>query len=901
LTVTAIILGLVLGLAGDVPPSNGLLRDGFEGPEFRWGEPQGRGAFRVERHEISRLDRHDGAASETISVAAAGQSPIYFHYPLAGARVIDELAARLWIRSNRPQVQLWARVVLPRSRDVAGLPITTLLGGASYRAVGSWQELAIEGLPQLLEQSARALRVQHGPSIDTREAYVDRLVLSIPPAAGIATLWVDDLQVAGLVDSGAPRPSVNTVANIQSAQPPPAPARRPPQVRLNGPSILVADAPFFPRAIAYRGEPLDFLKGLGFNTLLLGGPPTAEMAAAALRLDLWFICPPPADDTLGAALTSGAAAPSVLGRQYDRVLVWNLGEGLTGAQLDAVKASAELIRVRDREFSRPLVCQPLTDLRSYSRACDVLVMSRSPIGSSLELPRYLSWLRERPQLAHPGTPIWATVQTEPIPELAEQIRRFSSGRVTQTPLQSEQIRLAAYTAIAGGARGLLFDSRTRLDDPSPASRHRARTLELINLELSLVERWAATGNFTMTVPGSDPEALAAVFESSHARVLLPLWSGRGAQFVPGQLAGTNVSFTVPGVPESSSAYEITFADLPMPRHKRVAGGTRVTLDEFGLTSIVLLTGDAVAVQHVSQRLAAISDRAAMLEFELASERWGLVNEIHSRLVAQRLNVPKSAEYLSLAGRYLNEADGHLQAGRFPAAATAAQRAVRPLRLIERAHWDALVKPLASPLVNPLATTFVSLPELPASQAFLGRSQFISAGLLGGDFEQLGVLDQSGWQHVRYEERGIKTGAELSAVEPRLGRYSLRLWAQPLDPAAPPVVVESPPVWVTSPGVQVAAGELLKIHGWVRAPGIAGSVDGLMIIDSIGGPALAQRVDAAPTWQEFVVYRVATDSRPVSVQFALTGLGQVWIDDVAIERLGRPQDLVRSRLPQPPGR
>jgi hypothetical protein len=873
------------------------LRDSFETPDIKWKNPQSAGPFRIDRQEKSAAEVHSGLASEAIRVTA-GDWPVYVSYPIAPANVIDELQAQIWVKANRPGVQLFARVVLPRSLDASGEPVATFVAGSVYTKVGAWQALELKQLPAQIQASLPALRVAHGPHVDAREAFVDRMLLNVSAGRGTTAVWLDDLQVEGIVapETDA-RPSfrpVSTGDSLHASASRPAIERRVPQVRLSGPNILVGDSPMLVRAIVHRGEPLEYLKNLGFNAVKLSSPPSPEIAQAAERLNLWLLSPPPAEaDTIDP--DESAHPPGVLGRAYDRVLAWDLGSNVCQTDLENVKRRAQGVHVLDRELARPLFCEPLTDLRPYSRHAQILVLTRLPIGSSLELPKYLAWLRERPRLARlQGTPIWATIQTDPLPELEEQVRRLSAGRSAVGALQPEQIHLLAHTALAGGARGLIFDSRSRLDLPNAAARQRSQALHLLNLELSLAEPWVASGNFMMTLPGSDPEALAAVFESTQSRILLPLWSGRAAQLVPGQLAGSNISFVVPGVPEAFNAYDLTPADLPPPRHKRVAGGTRITLDEFGLSSIVLLTGDLTGLQHASRRVEAVSPQAARLKRDLAVGRLALVAEVDQRLVAQQHTTAKAAEYFNLARTNLADCDAQLAAGRFQTAYLAAERALRPLRLIERAHWEALTRDLEFPTISPFASSFSTLPEHSTFLAAMAATQFVRTELVGGDFEQLGLLEQTGWRHYRYPEPGIKTGAELSTQAPRMGRFSLRLWAQPIDPAQPPEIVETPPVWVETPGVQVSAGEVLRIRCWVRVSGISGSVDGLMIMDSIGGEALAERIEATADWKPITLYRAATQNGLFSVKFTLTGLGQAWIDEVTIERVMRPSDVIRPR-------
>ena len=58
-------------------------------------------------------------------------------------------------------------------------------------------------------------------------------------------------------------------------------------------------------------------------------------------------------------------------------------------------------------------------------------------------------------------------------------------------------------------------------------------------------------------------------------------------------------------------------------------------------------------------------------------------------------------------------------------------------------------------------------------------------------------------------------------------------------------------------------------------------DGLLVMDSVGGMALAERVKQTEGWREFTLYRIAPQSGPVTATFALAAAGEVWIDDVTI--------------------
>jgi hypothetical protein len=78
--------------------------------------------------------------------------------------------------------------------------------------------------------------------------------------------------------------------------------------------------------------------------------------------------------------------------------------------------------------------------------------------------------------------------------------------------------------------------------------------------------------------------------------------------------------------------------------------------------------------------------------------------------------------------------------------------------------------------------------------------------------------------------------------------------------------------------------------------VKGSVDGLLVFDSLGGPALAERVGPSGQWRRLVLYRIVPGDaagEPLTVTFALTGLGEARIDDVSIRVLDRGGAVVPS--------
>jgi DNA-binding transcriptional LysR family regulator len=66
--------------------------------------------------------------------------------------------------------------------------------------------------------------------------------------------------------------------------------------------------------------------------------------------------------------------------------------------------------------------------------------------------------------------------------------------------------------------------------------------------------------------------------------------------------------------------------------------------------------------------------------------------------------------------------------------------------------------------------------------------------------------------------------------------------------------------------------------------ITGSIEGLEIIDSLGGQELALRVRRTEDWQPFRMIRGASETTDMTLSFALHGLGSACVDGVMVRSL-----------------
>ncbi len=901
---------LAVTLSGVVTQAwgQGFIRDDFEGPEVSLRDSGGDAQYKVEGHQRVQQGAHSGRWCERLTLIGNNGTFVYFSHPIGPARVIRELMLTIWLKSDRPGLQILARVTLPRSKDPrSGKPLTTLISGSGYTQVGAWQQLRMENLPALLDRQVRGLRTKFGSSVDPREAYVDLLLINVYGGPDVTNVSIDDLEITGLVaptvstaEPASPDPATATISNLPTAW---AGGKGVPKVELGGPLLLVGGKPFFPRAIEYQGEPLARLQGLGFNAVRLVQMPSPALLREAAALGLWLIAPPPSLRELEAH--SAQPNATKIDEAFDPVLVWDLGSGLTSRDLEATKRWAKLVEAADPR-RRPMICDTESELRAFTRPpVNLFLARRDALGTSLQLKEYASWLRERSQLVLPGTPLWATVQTQPSLRVTEQIGLLSSTAIPAFGFQDSQIRMLIRSALTAGARGLCFQSHSRLDADDVQTRRRAAILELLNLELDLIERWPASGNFAATASSNDPQAGGAVIETDRSRLLLPIFSPSNAQLVIGNPTVRPFTLKIPGVPEGNNAYEVSPTSTLRPLHsKRLAGGTQVVLSELERDSLIVFTQDELVMKTLRDRVAKMHERGAQLMREVAAAELLVVEAAEQRLSEVGRPIPATKKLRATAQNDLLQCNAFLakkDANSLNSAYDQARHALQTLRDIERAHFEAAVASTDWALVDPFTTNFATLGEHYRFQQEIAAAPRGPTRLSQGDFEDLRAMQQAGWRNYEHPQPSVTTSVELTPQAAHAGRTGLRLQVLASDPGNKPAVLETPPVWVTSAAVQVEQGQILQISGWLRIPNpIVGSVDGLLIIDTLSSEAMALRVSHSAEWRQFTFYRGVPRAGTMAITFALAGLGEAWIDDVTIQVVQPPARAgQQAQRPRPP--
>lgn len=890
-------------IAGGSWARAGDAHDGFEGPSPTWTAAATSG--RVVVHERSEASPHRGRSCEHLAIETTAGEPLRIELPFGPAAVLDELRASVWVRASRPDVRLAVRVVIPTwVSQRTGRPVEVLVRGDTSRDIDRWELLDVDNLPEALKRQVPALRLEHGPG-GTDGARATHLVLDAPPTPGRFDIAIDDLHVSGLLP-----PPATTVVTSTASDPLVQPAAAMTAVPVDPPAglsrgVLEVDGlPFFPRSIDWNGEPFESLAALGFNCVRFAEPASAEQLAAARKAGLWVVCPPPPIPDVD--VREPDSLPIL--RNWDRVLMWDLGTGLADDDVEALAERGRRVRACDQRAGRPLIGSADSGLRTVSRHLDMLVARKTVLGTSLELADYLKWLRERPRLTRPGTPLLATISTEIDPRAARQAAAIAGVGGRGLAVDGESLSLAAFSAVAAGTRGILFTSTRRLDGDDREARARAAATREMNLRLQVLEPWGAAGRFAAQAQTSSEEVQAFVMEAARARMVVAWRCVQGSQIVARRYAGSDIppneaplTILVPGVPEAHQAWEVAAGGLKPLRQQRVTGGVSVTLDDFLTHSIILFSGEPAVTAHVQERIRGLTAYELSSARAVAATALAASGDLLGRLPPQALSGPppvSAVPMLTEAGRLA--AEGESLSMSDPTAAIARlRRAAAIAGQFERRVWENGVKAEGSMVASPLTASDTALAE--EWQFVAARAAVVQGPELlgGGGMERIEDLSGGGWRHFARAQSDIVTKLEVSLAKPAAGQGCLRMVARPANKEDPPIVVETPPLWVTTPPLQPPAGKLIEISAQVFVPKpIAGSVDGLFVFDSLGGPALGERVGSTKTWRRLVLHRIVpaeSVGEPVTVTFALTGLGEAFLDEVSIRTVDRGDPGVPAML------
>ncbi|MDF1746195.1 MAG: hypothetical protein P1V19_21020, partial [Gimesia sp.] len=816
---------------------------------------------------------HEGAACEHLQIVTGNLgSLIELSHQLPSSRIINELTASLWFKSNRRGTRIGLEAVLPHQIDPeTGSMARIYLIGDTYTDEGKWQQLRCVTTTTLVNQSLGLLRGRSKlRKVDSRDMYVERVLIVTRSSSDKVEFLLDELKLSPIV---RPRQTIIETAAAFNKQ------NSKPIVEFLLDRIQLQGQPMFPRMSRFHGESLDELKQAGLNVIWAPQFDDYEFLSKLRTHGLWAMATPPRpQDEHRNFLPSRDAALVPFDVKTAPIIFWNLGTRIPGKQRDEIRSRVGQIQSADRQFKRPIMADVLGQERQIAR--DVSMIGSSPriLNSDISLLNYRDTLIEKTRTA-PGRFLWTWIQTEPT--LANARWRKSSNK-TPIVIEPEQIRLQTYATLSAGFRGNGYWTTTRLDDTTaPGALERKLVIRQLNMEIDLIEHWLATGSVISHVPfslkqretpqikqlGADfkysdaerflrderlaerdiqiqrkkeaaAEMQAAIIHSEYGTLILPVWYRNGSQFVPDQMAGNDATIVIPGGNVSASVWELSTTKIKNLNRKRVNGGVQITIPKFDMTSIIIMTSDQGLINSLRKKVTSISKRSAETSVQLCRaklERCQKTNEELLNLGVSQIAQMDGPAILNRAQHLAQQAETALTNQDYHASRIHARDSMQMLRILQRSQWSEATRNLSSAIESPYAISYSTLPDHWRMIEQIGRSaKNIQPNLLrSGDFEDIDTMKAEGWEHDPNAIDGTEAIAELFPGDKKSGNFSLRLFAAPLKRNQVPAHIKGPLVIVTTPPLAVRSDQIVHITGWVKvSTSIRGNQQGATLQDSI---------------------------------------------------------------------
>lgn len=898
-------------------------RDSCDGSRSSWLISTVRDA--VVREARSSQIFHEGTASEQITVEAqrSGSEVILSQKLPNPGRVIPELKATLWVRSERAGVRLYVHVVFPNQKDPrTGDILGTLIEGSEYTRGRGWQQLVCETSDKAMQNQMRLLRASYQPnSLDLRGSVIDRVVVVCTLGSDKSDIFLDDLRVGPLAAVGQPlspgtAPAPRPIAEIRQGQ------------------LEIGGRPRLTIMGIDNGERTGTFRELHFNTVWIPDVRNQARLTALREQGIRAAASPPPEvtsavpvdpDSSDAAL-SPPSAPSAY--QWPEVVLWYLGTRVSSQHREDIVSQQQQLRRLDYQMRRPALADVAEDERYFSRYVPMLGTSRHVCGTTFSLRDYKNWLAQRSRLATPGAYLFTWIQTEPVPAINDW--RLPGG-LKPAIIEPEQIRLQVYAAISAGYRGFGYWNRTSLDADVPGQVERKLAIAELNLELELIEPLLATANQTdvarckLDDPRLDPklkitrkwfdfapddserereirqklaeldtlkknqkliptETDVSVFQGAYYKLIIVTWLAHDAQFVPGTLAGNEAKVLIPEPSECAHFWLVTTTGLYPLKKAKMPGGYQVTLPKLDQTAVILASPDPLQRDPIEERALAIAPMSARIWIDLARAKLQRVEKVDAELTALGHDQPDSRMLLLRAEQSVTHAETAFQQRDYNRAREDSADAMQLARTLQYAHWNEAVlsQGVSAPLLSPYTVSFQTLPDHWRLVERIGRAADRPQDNLlpSGDFEPRGAA-QTEWVQSQHSVEGVRGNAAVVSSAHQ-GKFSLQLIAVPQVGFEPPVVIPKPPVTVTSPAVPVHAGQVLYISGWINvvAP-VTGSLDGVTFHDNLGGMLGALRFTEKAGWQRFQFLRDVREDMDFRLAVNLNGIGEVLVDDLKI--------------------
>ncbi|MEO1618585.1 MAG: hypothetical protein AAFV88_22235 [Planctomycetota bacterium] len=886
----SLLLGLLLAEAAHAD-----LFDALDAYPPRWRLDTSDCEARVLEHINDSGGGVDGKGCERFTIDARLGSQVILLYSIEPSHPLDDLVAQLSLMSARGGARVGLRVRYPYSRDSeTGRPISTIVYGGSYDRPGKYQSLGVGSIESDLRVKTAKLRMELGRDVDLTDPYVDAIAINAYSGPGKTTLRIDSLSARGLVPAGqnghiASLPDLNPKASAS-----PRPNRKgdgSSTVRLKQRSSLITGTRDpFPggetlRILEHRGEPLAWVRSLGFDAVLLSSPPTDAILREAIQSQMLIYAPPP---------TSPDPRIRTL---LDPVAAWYLGGGiaLDRRRLQQTDSTINRLNQFPEIWRRPVVIAPVESWADYAELAggqvwDAALRSRR-VSASEQSELFAKRRRKTGNRVGLAVAIHSSCPDEM--RLMNQAIESSLGVPEPGLFHWHSMMTQLMGALEQTPEAILFRSSDSLATGTMIAQQRSMALSYLNRLIASISPWLATSTFSGVLPVEGSNYRCSVLESEGDQFLIVTSQANfGEQTLAGD--GGSISLELPPEYRGRTIWRLTGFRSERLVPESSSQGLRLQIVSPDVSEVLAVSRDASLGTRLDRSAGRFIAKAAADRWQLALEHLRRCREDWNQAtISGATDSISPVELLTVAQQTLGDAERLYRAGEWSEVLRLARRADA---WVSRANVqltqalrpkDAAGQPLA----------YCSCPPIDQGHAMLQATwspvmsdDGWSDNLLAtGGLDSPSVLTQSGWTFASRKMNRAVSDARWIGRGYFDGKGAVRLSAastisEPLGGG-----YEGTVAMFSSPPVAAKERSTVRVDVMVETIGFDQPDQGVLVYDSVGGQELGVLVRGASRWTPVRLYRQMEEATPVQVFFEVIGDGEATIDEVQI-RAWQPEAL-----------
>ena len=795
--------------------------------------------------------------------------------------------ANVSLLSAQEGARIGLRVRYPYLRDRASRQaVSVVIYGATYHSIGEFASIGVGLIEKPLRLKNVVLRNEYGSDADLSDPYVDAIIINAYGGPGTTTIRLDELRIDGLipVDAGV------VTANARADDGPSGSieSRRESAWESQGRYRWAFETGKVIRILQHNGEPLSWVRSLGFDAVLLARPPDAAILSEAIRSRMLVYAPPPS--------APDPALESIL----EPIAAWYIGSGeaMDSRHIQQTALESKRLRGWPQRWRRPIIGAPSESWRHYAPLIDGIIDDLPPRERGLLAGEEIAQMVEMRRQIGDRVETAVGVNSMPPTSLVSQSEQIADAIGSPRPVgfRWHSMWLQTMRSLETTPSAILFRSTRSLASGSPLDSQRSMALSYVNRMIAAISPWLATATPTQPpIVAGAPYHAARLTSGTTEFLILTSAALRGSEVLCGD--GSAIEIPLTPADAAKTAWRLTHFSAERLQSETTETGVHLQIVSPDAVEILVLSSEPAVGGELSRSADRFARQAALDRWQLASELVQRTDEHWTMAMAARaIDRSNSRGLINAAQRTMADAESIYRSGD---TGTTLRMARRADAWALRSQWQ-LSESLMPDWPNPTSCPPTDSGALEVQVMWRGLMNDAGWGpnrLTSGGLDEANMIGPDRWSvgermtgrarsQVSHLTRGAIAGGALQAT------------VTPLTDEGLPGGYEGTVIQIRSPSVRVPEGQAIRIEAMVRTVGFGGPHQGVLVYDTIGGQEVGVLVRGRADWVPVRLYRQSQGESEVSVMFELIGAGQATIDNVSL-KLWEPAEDSADPLPLRP--